>query len=58
MEIDWNNTVAAVWRQQRAHLHPVTSVDPVRLGGLIGIDRQKHELVVNTERFLSGKPLR
>jgi predicted AAA+ superfamily ATPase len=56
MQIDWNSTLAAVWRQHRALLHPVTSVDPVRLDGLIGIDRQKHELVVNTERFLSGKP--
>jgi uncharacterized protein len=56
MEIDWNNTLAAVWRQHRERLHPVSSVDPVRLGGLIGIDRQKRELAVNTERFLSGKP--
>jgi predicted AAA+ superfamily ATPase len=56
MEIDWNHTLAAVWRQRREHLHPVTSIDPVRLDGLIGIDRQKHELTVNTERFLSGQP--
>jgi predicted AAA+ superfamily ATPase len=56
MEIDWNHTVAAVWRQRREQLHPVTYIDPVRLDALIGVDRQKHELAVNTERFLSGKP--
>jgi predicted AAA+ superfamily ATPase len=56
MEIDWNHTIAAVWRQHRERLHPVTSIDPVSLDGLIGIDRQKQELAVNTERFLSGKP--
>ena len=56
MEIDWNHTLAAVWRQHRERLHPVASLDPVRLDGLIGIDRQKQELAVNTERFLSGKP--
>ncbi len=56
MDIDWNHTVAAVWRQHRERLHPVTAVDPVRLDGLIGIDRQKRELAVNTERFLSCKP--
>jgi predicted AAA+ superfamily ATPase len=56
MEIDWNHTIAAVWRQHRERLHPVMSIDPVSLDGLIGIDRQKQALAVNTERFLSGKP--
>jgi predicted AAA+ superfamily ATPase len=56
MEIDWNHTLAAVWRQRRERLHPVTAVDPVRLDELIGIDRQKQALAENTERFLSRQP--
>jgi predicted AAA+ superfamily ATPase len=56
MEIDWNHTLAAVWRQRRQHLHPVTSLDPVCVDSLVGIDRQKRELRINTERFLAGKP--
>src|SRR5512147_2704215 len=56
MEIDWNHTLAAVWRQRREQLHPVTAVDPVRLDELIGIDRQKQALADNTERFLSRQP--
>jgi predicted AAA+ superfamily ATPase len=54
--IDWNHTLAAVWRQRRECLHPVSSLDPVRLDALVGIDRQKHELRINTERFLTRKP--
>jgi predicted AAA+ superfamily ATPase len=56
MEIDWNHTLAAIWRQRREQLHPVISLDPVRLESLVGIDRQKHELRINTERFLAGQP--
>lgn len=56
MSIDWNQTVAAVWRQNRSELRAVTSVDPVMLDDLIGIDRQKQELVRNTQRFLAKEP--
>lgn len=56
MNIDWNDTIAAVWRQQKSTLRPVNSVDPITLDALIGIDRQKKELVNNTERFLKKMP--
>jgi len=56
MEIDWNETYAAIWRQQKLRLRPVLSIDPVSLDSLIGIDRQKSELLRNTERFVAGKP--
>jgi predicted AAA+ superfamily ATPase len=56
MEIDWNHTIAAVWRRGREKLHPVKAIDPVRLDELIGIDQQKRALQSNTERLLSGRP--
>ena len=56
MNLDWNKTHAAIWRQQKLHLRPVTSIDPVLLGSLVGIDSQKDELVRNTERFIAGEP--
>lgn len=54
--IDWNETSAAVWRATRACLIPVTKIDPVTLDSLLGIERQKTALVLNTRRFLDGKP--
>lgn len=56
MTLDWNSILAAVWRQHKQQLHPVKHIDEITLEALIGIDRQKQELVVNTERFLDGKP--
>lgn len=56
MSINWDQVVAAVWRQQKGKLRPVSAVDPVTLDSLVGIDRQKGELISNTERFLVGKP--
>ena len=56
MSIDWTQIPAAVWRQQKNTLKPVKSIDPVTLDSLIGIERQKNELVTNTERFIAGKP--
>ena len=54
--IDWNSTVAAVWRQRKEYLRPVVQIDPITLDDLLGIDAQKEQLVQNTERFLSGLP--
>lgn len=54
--IDWNITYAAIWRQRQSYLRPVRQIDPVKLGQLIGIERQKQLLTVNTERFLTGLP--
>ncbi|MEJ2651236.1 MAG: ATP-binding protein [Gammaproteobacteria bacterium] len=56
MNIDWNNTKAAVWRPRKDYLRPVRHRDPVRLEDLLGIDAQKQELQRNTERFLEGLP--
>ncbi|MDD2738848.1 MAG: ATP-binding protein [Methylomonas lenta] len=54
--IDWNITYAAIWRQRQSYLRPVRQIDPVKLGQLIGIERQKQLLIANTERFLIGLP--
>ncbi len=56
MEIDWNTTYAAIWRQRKEVLRPVRCLDPIQLSQLIGIDKQKQELVRNTRRFLAGQP--
>lgn len=54
--IDWNSTVAAVWRQRKESLRPVSQIDPIRLDDLLGIDVQKQQMIQNTERFLKGFP--
>ncbi|OAI16364.1 ATPase [Methylomonas lenta] len=54
--IDWNINYAAIWRQRQSYLRPVRQIDPVKLGQLIGIERQKQLLIANTERFLTGLP--
>jgi uncharacterized protein len=56
LKIEWDNTYAAIWRQNKSRLRPVLSVDPVTLGSLIGIDRQKAALIRNTERFIANRP--
>lgn len=56
MNIDWNQVDAAIWRQQTGTLRAVKAIDPVTLTALVGIDRQKSELVKNTERFIARKP--
>ena len=54
--IDWNTTYAAIWRQRQAFLRPVQQIDPIRLEQLLGIESQKQQLIVNTERFITGLP--
>ena len=56
MEIDWSEVHAAIFRAKTNDLHPVREVDPVSLDSLVCIDRQKTELLINTERFLSNSP--
>lgn len=56
MQLDWNTTTAAIWRQRKEYLRPVRNVDQIGLAELLGIDRQKQQLVTNTERFLACKP--
>jgi predicted AAA+ superfamily ATPase len=54
--VNWDNIYAAVWRQQKQYLRAIQDTDRVSLDSLTGIDRQKSELVRNTERFVAGKP--
>lgn len=54
--IDWNHTLAAVWRAKKEYLRPIHHLDPIQLESLQGVERQKSLLVRNTERFLQGKP--
>ncbi len=54
--IDWAHTPGALWRSHSKRLKPVPMLDAIALGDLLGIDRQKHELITNTERFLAGLP--
>ena len=56
MSIDWNTTLAAIWRQRKEYLRPVRNVDPIRLPALLGIESQKQQLMRNTERFLECLP--
>ncbi|TBW56198.1 ATP-binding protein [Marinobacter halodurans] len=56
MSIDWQTTPAAIWRRHRNALRAVKQIDPVRLDQLLEVDRQKQQLVTNTERFLRGQP--
>lgn len=54
--IDWNHTLAAVWRAKKEYLRPIRHLDPILLDSLLGVDRQKASLVRNTERFIQSKP--
>ncbi len=54
--IDWSRTHAALWRHHRQALRAVREIDPIRLEQLVGVERQKAELVRNTERFIAGRP--
>lgn len=56
MSINWETTLAAIWRPQRASLREVKRLDAITLDDLLGVDLQKKALVLNTERFLSGQP--
>lgn len=53
---DWENQIAAIWRPKSASLRAVRRLDPIRLEQLLGMDRQKAQLVANTEKFLRGHP--
>jgi len=52
--IDWQQTLAAIWRPRAARLRPVRRLDPITLDQLLGIDSQKQALVANTKTFLAG----
>ncbi len=54
MNLDWDNTLAAIWRPNRATLRAVKRMDPICFDDLLGIDRQKGEFRENLELFLGG----
>jgi hypothetical protein len=56
--LDWSTTIAANWRRHSfaGYLEPVSEVDPVQLGDLLGIDKQKQILDENTRQFVNGYP--
>ncbi len=56
MDIDWEKTHAAIWRQHKQYLRPVSALDPISLDDLVGIEEQKNQLIHNTQRFVSNKP--
>lgn len=56
MPINWENTYAAVWRERKNQLHPVTEIDPISISTLVGVDRQVAELQENTKRLVTNLP--
>lgn len=49
-----SSSIAYRWR--RGSLQPVQFPHAVRLDALLGIDRQKHAAVQNTQQFVAGRP--
>jgi predicted AAA+ superfamily ATPase len=54
--MEWAEAYAAIFRTHNKQLHPVHEIDSIRLQSLVCIDRQKADLVANTERFVSDLP--
>ena len=54
--VNWNNTLAAIWRPAKQYLRPVRRLDPITLDTLLGVDTQKEKLLRNTQRFLDKLP--
>lgn len=54
--MDWKNTYAAIYRAKKEALKPVKYLDEITLEDLVGIEKQKEEIVENTQRFLDGLP--
>lgn len=52
----WETICAAIWRAKHEFLKPVKQIEKVSFDDLIGIEKQKEELIKNTERFLKGLP--
>lgn len=54
--IDWKTTYAAIYRAKKESLKPVKYLDEITLEDLVGIEKQKEEIVENTQRFLNNLP--
>ena len=55
-EINWNKTLAAVWRGKKGYLRTVTDLDLIQMSDLLGIEKQKKEFCQNLAQFLDHKP--
>ncbi|WP_176503936.1 ATP-binding protein [Cobetia sp. 5-11-6-3] len=58
VEVDWTRDVAALWTRHPlgGRLTPISPRDALTLEDLLGIARQKRELLANTRAFLAGRP--
>ncbi|WP_345994065.1 ATP-binding protein [Sulfurimonas sp. HSL-1716] len=54
--MDWKNCYGAIWRAKKEYLKPVKNIDGITFDDLVGIERQKKEIIRNTERFLDDLP--
>lgn len=54
--IKWKKNYAAIYRAKKEFLKPVKYLDDISLDDLVGIEKQKESIIMNTERFLSGLP--
>ena len=55
-EPDWQSSEGYVWDATRQRLQPLKKIARVPLSLLKGIDRQRDQLLSNTERFAKGLP--
>lgn len=56
MTIDWNKTLAAIWRARQENLKAIADVDLMEMDQLLCIDTQKQAFTKNLENFIQGKP--
>ena len=58
VSIDWTITHAATWSSKTGQsvFHPVGHLDPIQVGDLLEIDRQRDALIQNTAQFCAGLP--
>ncbi|HVK99537.1 MAG TPA: ATP-binding protein [Dongiaceae bacterium] len=56
--VDWSRVGAAFWRRDAHHawLEAVTTTPANRLDDVLGVDRQKDQVVNNTRQFVKGLP--
>ncbi|WP_245944400.1 ATP-binding protein [Marinospirillum perlucidum] len=55
-EIDWQKAYGGVWRTRGEYLKPLYQMQALPLDRLLGIERQKQQLLENTRRFLADQP--
>ena len=53
--IDWSLNHAAVFRRNFGGLRGVSDIDFIDLNSLVGMQKQKDQLVANTKKFMEGK---